>query len=108
MRILIIIGLSVMFGAGCISHHVGGSPIPIGRVSDVRAGHSTKDEVRDMFGAPYRETRVGDLTVWVYRYAPDLQQFALWPWWWSRDNGSSQELIVSFNPDGTVSACSGQ
>lgn len=82
---------------GCMSQ-IGIGPIDTSRIPDLRPGHSTKDEVRGMFGVPLHTIRSSGVEIWVYRFSPES----------CGSNDIHQELTISFNSDDRVSAFSHQ
>ena len=83
--------LLILFSAGCAT---AGKDFPVNKVKDIRIHETTKDEVRSMFGSPWRIGIEDGQTTWTYgkyRY----QAFA---------EASTQDLVIRFDKNGVVNS----
>jgi hypothetical protein len=90
----ILLGLSalvLLFCASCVSV---GREFPVSEVSEIRIGETTRNEIRAMFGSPWRVGLDDGQPTWTYgRYRYRLFR-----------QTSTQDLVVRFNEQAVVAS----
>jgi hypothetical protein len=78
-----------LFAASCATV---GRDFPVSRVSDIRMGETTRTEIREMFGPPWRVGTEDGRTTWTYgKYRYRLL-----------GEPSTTDLVVRFDEQGVV------
>ena len=83
--------LLILCSSGCATV---GRDFPVNRITDIRIHETTKDEIRSMFGSPWRVGIEDGQPTWTYgkyRY----QAFR---------ETSTQDLVIRFDKNGVVSS----
>ncbi len=62
-RMIIVSTMLIMFFAGCASV---GRDFPASRVSDIKIGETTQNDIRNMFGSPWRVGIEDGQRTWTY------------------------------------------
>ncbi len=62
-RLIIVSAVLIMFFAGCASV---GKDFPTSRVSDIKIGETTQNDIRNMFGSPWRVGIEDGQRTWTY------------------------------------------
>jgi hypothetical protein len=89
--VLLLTAMLILFTAGCATV---GQDFPTSRVKDIQIHKTTKDEIRAMFGPPWRVGIEDGQPTWTYgkyRY----QAFS---------ETSTQDLVIRFDNNGVVSS----
>ena len=90
--LVIVLGL-ILLASGCATV---GRDFPVQRVADIRIGETTQEEIRTMFGEPWRVGLEDGQRTWTYgKYRYQLFGEA-----------STTDLVVRFADDGTVASYS--
>ena len=83
--------LLILFSAGCATV---GRDFPVDQVKDIRIQETTRDEIRSMFGSPWRVGIEDGQPTWTYgKY--HYQVFG---------ETSTQDLVIRFDQHGVVSS----
>ena len=85
MKFYLIIIMLVLFNFGCINTQIGTDPVNVPELATIRAGFTTKSDIRKWFGDPLRKAPGPEGEIWVYRYIA------------KEPDSTPQELTVSFN-----------
>lgn len=89
MRQLFIVTITALLLAGCATI---GAPFPSEHVEQLEVGKTSRAEVRDMFGAPWRTGLEDGQPTWTYgNYR-----------WSAFGEDRTEDLVVRFDGDGVV------
>ncbi|MEQ9544496.1 MAG: outer membrane protein assembly factor BamE [Marinobacter sp.] len=87
---IVLVALSLMV-AGCATV---GQDFPTHNVDQIEIGETTRTEIQEMFGKPWRTGIEDGKRTWTYgKYR-----------WSAFGDAETTDLVVRFNPDGTVSS----
>ena len=92
MRPLLILGALLFLLAGTVGCGTVGTDFDIGRAHDIKNGKTTKDEIAQMFGEPFKTGIQNGHPVWIY----EQNQYK------AIGDDTSKSLIVEFDEKGVV------
>jgi len=83
------LGVFLLIGCGTV-----GKDFPSSKVSHIKEKVTTKSQVLEMFGLPYKEGTQDGYTTWTYQKDT----------WSAFGKDSSRDLVIMFDKDGVVNA----
>ncbi len=90
-RMVLVTSLFITLSAGCASI---GREFPSAQVPMVHVGQTTKQQIRSMFGAPWRVGIENGQRTWTYGH----YRYSLF------GQGSTEDLVVRFDENGLVAS----
>ena len=89
----VVLTLAALAGAGCATV---GRPSPAAPVTQIQLHHTTRAQIRAIFGAPWRTGIEDGQTTWTYGF----YRYSLF------SPARTRDLVVRFAADGTVASYS--
>ena len=87
----ILVGFFLVLGAGCATV---GKDFATHNVDDIKVGETTRSDIQEMFGEPWRTGVEDGKRTWTYgKYR-----------WSAFGDAETTDLVVRFNDDGSVSS----